>query len=267
MAQRSAGIVRALREIEKNGARIRAAAHFFIRQEKLAHLFVVKSGGRPNRCSRKSRRLRRGIRVKRRVNHAFVPRPKTNADDFVRIRFARHFIGARALGCAASGESRDGEIETAPEKMHRARFADEARAKFIEHGIDAQESAPKTLRMRRIVRIVNAVLVKANGIRNFDGHWPDLHANAKRGERVHEFMVEIRDGAWGEGQSAKRAVAYFDFENVLQEVELNFEGAFAAGNRRSGEAAAIHVEDDGPPVIHEWREREANFAYDLRPHV
>src|SRR5690348_17913972 len=113
--------------------------------------------------------------------------------------------------------------------MHRARFADEARAKLVENGIDADKSAPKALRVSGIVGIVDAVFVKANGTGNFDRHGPDFYAHAERSERVHELAIKIGHGARREGQSAQRAIADFNFEDVLQEVELNFKRAFAIG--------------------------------------
>ncbi len=54
---------------------------------------------------------------------------------------------------------------------------------------------------------------------------------------------------------------------VIDEIELNFENAIAAGNWRSGEAACVDIERHLPPMIHRRAQREPHFADDLGPHV
>src|SRR5919198_1150693 len=48
-------------------------------------------------------------------------------------------------------------------KIHWTGFADEARAKFLEHFIHREQNSPEAAHGFRVVRSVNLVLVKRNG--------------------------------------------------------------------------------------------------------
>jgi len=54
---------------------------------------------------------------------------------------------------------------------------------------------------------------------------------------------------------------------VVDEIEVNLEGAIAVWNRRGGQAMRRHVEHDMPGVIEPRRLREPDLANDLRPEV
>ena len=56
-------------------------------------------------------------------------------------------------------------------------------------------------------------------------------------------------------------------EPVVEEVEPDLEGLRAVGDRRGRQAPRVQVERNVPPVIERGRQRQADLARDLRPHV
>src|SRR4029079_8228582 len=97
------------------------------------------------------------VRVERGFRQQFVARPEAAAADFVRIRFARDPIrqmrhAAGMLGGRSSGEARDREIETTPEKVDGAAFTAEPGAKLLEQAIGLQQCGKKPANGIRIVR-------------------------------------------------------------------------------------------------------------------
>src|SRR5689334_8571581 len=88
----------------------------------------------------KSRRFRVGIGVINRLRAGGASGPKTNAANFLRVSFARDPIGQMwdstgMRGRLSPRKPGDCKIKTSPEKMHRAAFAAEARAKFFQDAI------------------------------------------------------------------------------------------------------------------------------------
>src|SRR6266496_5903651 len=74
-----------------------------------------------------------------------------------------------------SGETRHCQIKTAPEKMHRAAFAAETRAKVLKQAIALHEHAPEPVGIFAIIRAVLLILIKRDRIldlvrRGIDGH-------------------------------------------------------------------------------------------------
>jgi len=196
-----------------------------------------------------------------------VAGPEADADDFVGVAFFCDGVGVVADGCAAPGETGDGQIETAPEEMHGAGFAKEAGAKFFEDGSCGGEDLPEAVGVLGVVGGVSVVEGEANGAGNFDGHVPDFYMDAEGMERVHEFIEESGDGARDEAEGAGFAEAGLNFQSMADEIEVDFEDAFVVGHGGGGEAACGDVEGGAPPVIHVGAEREANLADDLHPHV
>src|SRR5262249_36009255 len=101
-------------------------------------------------------------------------RPEAVADHLVRIRLA-HERGPFARRRGAAGEARDGEIEPAPEKTHRAALAEELASTTGEDALRLQHDSPHAAGVVTIVRVVTRVLLEWNELRHFDGHGPDLH--------------------------------------------------------------------------------------------
>ena len=84
-------------------------------------------------------------RNRRRHNRSPAARPEPRAAHLVRIGLANDGVGqmrhaARMQRRTPPGESRDGEIEAAPEEMDRAAFADEAGAEQFEHAVDLRRA-------------------------------------------------------------------------------------------------------------------------------
>src|SRR3984957_1231368 len=104
---------------------------------------MIKRFHRADRALRKTRRLGRCIRIKRRAFYISASGPKSRADHFMRIRFPRNRIRSRPLRCASPRKARRRQVKAAPEKVHRAGFSDEPRAKLFEHGLAAYQNPPE----------------------------------------------------------------------------------------------------------------------------
>src|SRR5271166_4014230 len=122
----------------------------------------------------KSGRLRRRIGIVRRPLDAASSRPETRTAYLVRIRFGRNRVGVRSWRRHTTAESSHGQIETSPEEMNRACLSDKSRAKLLKYGVAPQEYAPKSTHSICIVRRVNIILLKANGIGKFNRHRVDV---------------------------------------------------------------------------------------------
>ena len=102
----------------------------------------IERRGRLHRRVLEAGRLRHGVGVERGLEHRPAARPEAVADHLVRVRVAherRPF--ARRRGPAR--EARDGQVEAAPEEVHRAALADEAAARRGEHALDLHEDRQK----------------------------------------------------------------------------------------------------------------------------
>src|SRR5579883_3432754 len=193
--QRSSGFVRALQEIEQGRARRARSAHVIVQEDKFAKITIVPRCGGKDFCFRKAVGLRHRTGIKGRATDFSSSRPPACADYFVRISFARDGIRAGPLRSTASRKPRHAEVKAAPEEMHRAAFADEARAKLLKYRAEAQKDSPESLHVLCVVRGVEGVLIKADRVRYFYGHRPDMRVNAHGSERGHEFLVKIRHSA------------------------------------------------------------------------
>src|SRR5205814_6447 len=93
-------------------------------------------------------RLRIGVGIERGLRVRIAAGPEAGTADFVRIGLARDAVGqpghaARMQRRAPAGKARDGEIETAPEKMHRAHLAEKAGAEEAEDALDLDQGLPE----------------------------------------------------------------------------------------------------------------------------
>jgi hypothetical protein len=113
-------------KVEQHGVGIGSLPNHVIGQDELTESLVVESPRGYGRIT-KTLRLGIGIRIERRLRKSIAAGPEARAADLVRIGFARDRIrqaghAAGMLRRPASGKARHGEIEAAPEEMHRARF-------------------------------------------------------------------------------------------------------------------------------------------------
>src|SRR5271165_3876098 len=121
-----------------------------------------------------SRRLWRRIGIVRRAFDAASSRPETCTAHLVRIRFGRHRISARPWWRHTAAESSYSQVEASPEEMNRACLSDKSRAKLLKYGVAPQQYSPKSTHGICIVRSVNLILLKANGIGKFNRHRVDV---------------------------------------------------------------------------------------------
>ncbi len=169
--------------------------------------------------------------------------------------------------CPPAGEPCHREIEAAPEEVHRAHLADEARAERFHHPVALHQRAPEFLRESRIVLRVHTVLVERERVRDLVRHGPDVHGDVEPLQQLHEGGVEIHHRHRRERERLDPPVAGLHDQPVLDEVEHDAEGARAEGDRRGREPARRHVKCDVPPMIDSRCQRQADLADDLRPQM
>src|SRR6516162_8861653 len=107
---------------------------------------------------------------------------------------------------AAAGETGDGEIETAPEEMHRARLAEETGAELLEHAVGIDEDLQKTPHRIRVIGCVPFIVRKSDGIGQLVRNLVDDDVNVELRERSQYSGVETGDRMPGEQQMPRRAV-------------------------------------------------------------
>src|SRR5205823_4967863 len=119
-------------------------------------LRIVRCSVRPHFCLRKSRRFGICVRIKYGHRHWAAARPKAETAHFLRISFARDRI--RKMRNATwmwrgrtAREPCDREIKTSPEKMHRAAFPAETRAKILKHTIGLHKDTPESIRVFSVI--------------------------------------------------------------------------------------------------------------------
>src|SRR6266566_3865879 len=94
------------------------------------------------------------------------------------------------------GETRDGEIKTAPEKMHRTAFPAKARAEILKHAIGLYKDTPKPVRIIAIIRAVGFIALERNRVLDFVRRRVDGHRQLQFSQRLHHRVVKIRNRTW-----------------------------------------------------------------------
>src|SRR5580698_11425604 len=102
--------------------------------------------------------------------------------------------------------------------MDGADFPDESGAKFFQHLIDPGQDPPELMNCLAIIRSMNLIVFKTDGIRELAGHGPDFDGDAKFGQSSHELLVKAGDGLRREGDGDTAAVAGLNDEFVIDEV-------------------------------------------------
>jgi hypothetical protein len=115
----------------------------------------------------------------------------------VRVGFAgdaqRNAGGAGVRGRFAAGEAGHGQIDRAPEKMHRAHLAQKVGAEAAEDARRRDERMPEALGRGGVVRVMLRVLREGDRIGDFVRHRMDLDVDAQLRQRRHHPLVELRD--------------------------------------------------------------------------
>src|SRR5215475_13496611 len=171
------------------------------------------------------------------------------------------------LGSSPPGETSDGQIGGAPEKMHRTALTDEARAKLFEDAVCLDQNSPEPVRVLRIVCCVRFVLVEWYGIGNLIGFLVNLHVQPKPLHLFRQAFVKHRHRLRLKRNCTNPAVAGLDSQLMTDEVEIDLEGPSIIGNRRSGKPSGCNVKRHVPRVINPRTLSQANLTDDLGPHM
>src|SRR5436305_12942986 len=121
------------------------------------------------------------------------------------------------------GETGDGEIKTAPEKMHRTAFPAETRAEILKHAIGLDENTPKAIRMIAIIRAVRFIALKRNRLLDFVRRRVNGHRQLQFSQRFHHRAVKICDRSRPQFDRASPAIAAVVARLVIDKIETDLE--------------------------------------------
>src|SRR5262249_48798642 len=142
-------------------------------------------------------------------------------DDVREVRDA-----ARVEWRAPAGETGHRKIEASPKEMHRARLADKAGAKQLEHTIALEQHAPKPLRVVRIVGRVRAVFAEADRFRYFIWHLVDRTPPAALPQSAHDAGEKAATRLRPQRTRQPPCLADVDAQNVVDEIECDLQRTF-----------------------------------------
>jgi hypothetical protein len=167
----------------------------------------------------------------------------------------------------AAGEPRHGEIEAAPEEVHRARLAAEVCPELLEDTVDLEQDTPEPVRRVGVIRFVHAVFRKRNGFLDLVWSRIDRDGIAEALKGRHDRLVEVRCVLWHQRNRFVTTVTGVYAQLMIDEVEGDAERAVAVRDRGGRHAARRYVERDVPGMIQPRRLCHTYFADDLSPHV
>src|SRR5581483_6964017 len=123
--------------------------------------------------------------------HVSAARPKARADHLMGVGLAGNSIGVGSLRGAASGESRNRQVEASPEKVDRTDFPEKAGAEFLKDFLDGHERTPEVGDGDRVVRGVLVVCIEGDGVWHFHRYMPDLDMDSERIERRKKLAIKV----------------------------------------------------------------------------
>ena len=222
------GHISRLQELEQRAVGIVRRPNNVVRQDELVQVSAVERLRRRDLRIRKTSRLRIRVGVVRGVGDRPTASPESAAADLVRVGLARDAIrevrnAARVLRRGPPRETRHGQIERAPEEVHRTALANESRTETLEHAIALHERAPEPRDGGGIVRTMHFVAIEGNRFDHFVRAAVDVHVEVEPVQRVHHLSIERRDRLWCERDPGGPAVADGDDERVINEVEIDLE--------------------------------------------
>ena len=246
MAQRRRGVVGAHQERQQDAVRVTGIAHRLIGQNIFAEILVVIRFGGLNRRRGKAGRLRIGVGVKCGMGKPVIAGPEAGAAHLMRIGFLRHCVAkmgyaARMQRRPAAGKARDRQVEAAPEEMHRAAFADEARSERPEHPVRLQQNAPELLCVIGVIGRMRVVLAEADWRVDLVRQVVDADLDAQFGQNAHQLGVKCGDGARMKPDLPDGAIARGGEQHMPRKIEIELECALAKGNRRRGQSPRRHI--------------------------
>src|SRR4030095_13196127 len=225
-------VVGALRKVEKDLIRVFSSAHRVIRQYEFVQLGLVESRIRLNFRLCEFRRFRVSIGIENWRRRRRVAGPKTKAANFLRVCLARDLVrqmrNSPGMGRRwPPGETRHGQIKTAPEKMHRTALPAETRAEFLEDTIALHEHAPEPGGIFAIIRAMLFILIKRDRILDLVRRGIDGHGQLEIAQHLHHGTIKIGDRLRFQLNGSSRAIALVDEQLVLDEIKLYLESVRA----------------------------------------
>ena len=127
----------------------------------------------------------------------------------------------------ATGKPRYGQIEAAPEEMHRAGLAKKAAAESLQYALGLKQDLPAAPRGVRSVRCVLAIFSERNRRLHLDRRGPKRNLDSERAQYSHILCEEVRHRARDESKPARRAVAGSHPERVVDKIEVHRERLLA----------------------------------------
>src|SRR5581483_1469112 len=151
--------------------------------------------------------------------------------------------------------------------MNGAYLAREPSAKDRENPRDLQQDQPEASSIVRVIGLMREICLERNRVSDFNRYRPDVCRRFQLVERCHYLPVKLGNGHWPERYGSAIAVAGFEQECMLKEIEVNLQRAFAVWHRRGCKTANGRVERNVPCVIDCRRECEPDLASNLHPQL
>jgi hypothetical protein len=127
------------------------------------------------------------------------------------------------------------QVKAAPEKMHSAGLANEARAKDFEYAVGLHKQSPKAVCISRIVGGMNPVIGEWKRIRHLVGMLIDMDKNVQLLELAEKMRVKISDSLRLEPHLAFSAIARRYTQHVVYKIKINLKNPCVICDRRRGE--------------------------------
>src|SRR6266851_4855335 len=240
-AQAGAGRVGALEKPEDCFLWRCARANVVVQERKLAELRVPARLRRLDDLLLESTRF--GVRVREEGGlwKLGVSRPEPGADLLGVAPFSLDEPGARSWLGRTAREPGVGEVERAPEEMHRRRPPAKSRTMVLEHQVNPRQHSPETICPFRLVRRVNRVLGKGNRIADLVGNRADTGVDPQRAQVGHEIGMKVSNRARAERDLSRVASHGLDYNLVVDEVDVDLEYQPRVRHRPGGQSARAEV--------------------------
>src|SRR6266851_1536000 len=266
-AQAGAGRVGALEKPEDCFLGRCARANVVVQERKLAELRGPARLRRLDDLLLESTRF--GVRVREEGGlwKLGVSRPEPGADLLGVAPFSLDEPGARSWLGRTAREPGVGEVERAPEEMHRRRPPAKSRTMVLEHQVNPRQHSPETICPFRLVRRVNGVLGKGNRIADLGGNRADAGVDPQRAQVGHEIGMKVSNRARAKRDLSRVASHGLDYNMVVDEVDVDLEYQPRVRHRGGRQSARAEVQRHVGPLSFERAQSEPDFAHDLQVHV
>ena len=160
--------------------------------------------------------------------------PAQNPNEITSLEYASCVTAVRLdRRRVAPGEAGDGEIETVPEQVDRARLAIEPAAELLQHPVGPVQHLREALDVLAIPGGVLVIGRERRRHRHAERHLPDLDVDAEPEEDGVQAPVELRDvEPIVQREALDATVGGADHDGVVDEVEGDVERRAAVCSRR-----------------------------------